>query len=103
MPRTRPLRAAFHRPLRAATPSGESTLTVRGEVDFLTVEQLCARIRARAAGERRLALDLTGATFYDRCAVETLAAACADVRDAGCRVTLTRAPEGVAAGPDPAR
>ncbi len=73
-------------------PDAPDVLAVRGELDFLTVHQLCQRIEAHAARYPSLRLDLIGAAFYDQAAVDALAEAHARAARAGCRVDFVNAP-----------
>jgi ABC-type transporter Mla MlaB component len=88
----RALHAPFQRLLRHA-PTGaagpEGTLAVRGELDFHTVAQLCRHLEDQLAGRRHIALDLTGATFYDQAAVDALTELQERARRAGRRITVT--------------
>lgn len=94
MPRTPRPRAAFHRPRPATRAVGDTeVLHVRGEVDFLTVQQVCARIEALAESHRTLAIDLSGAWLYDRFALDALARARKRASRTGCDLIFTLAPE----------
>jgi ABC-type transporter Mla MlaB component len=92
MPPTRLLRTPFqrlppHTQTNAAGP--ENTLTVRGELDFHTVGQLCRHLEDQLARRRHIALDLTGATFYDQTAVDALTEMQERAHSAGRSITVT--------------
>jgi anti-anti-sigma regulatory factor len=102
MPRTRVLRTPFQRLLRHAVSGPESTLAVRGELDFHTVGQLCRHLEDQLAGHRHIALDLTGATFYDQAAIDELTELQKRAHSAGRRITLTTPTQGRPARTAPA-
>lgn len=89
MPRT-----ALRRPRPAETAEARTagSLQVCGELDFLTAQQVRARIEALAPSHRVLTVDLTGAWLYDRFALDTLLQARNQARHAGCELVFTHAP-----------
>ncbi|SEK43662.1 STAS domain-containing protein [Streptacidiphilus jiangxiensis] len=91
MPLTRPLRAALH-PRAQTGPHPGQTLTVRGEIDFHTVGQLCRQIEDQLPQAGHLTLDLTRATFYDQAAIDALAEVQTRATRAGHRLTVTCSP-----------
>jgi ABC-type transporter Mla MlaB component len=99
----RRLRTPFHPRTRAADPGAGELVSVCGEVDYLTADQLRTRIETQAARHRRITLDLTGAAFYDQAALDALAEACASARAAGCRVVVDHPPANLPAASAPAR
>ncbi|WP_042391253.1 STAS domain-containing protein [Streptacidiphilus melanogenes] len=86
------LRAAAHRVVRQSPPSSGSRLTVRGELDYYTVDQLCRDLERHLDAHRHITVDLTGATFYDQAAVDALTSTQERALRAGCRITLTKPP-----------
>ena len=64
-------------------------ITVKGELDLSTAGRLEAAL-ARAAGERDVALDLSGLSFIDSSGIRILVLANARQRKRGHRLTLQR-------------
>jgi anti-anti-sigma regulatory factor len=80
------------RPRRArdAAPDPMSVITVRGELDFGTVDQLCRRLDDHPGDH--LTVDLSGATFYDQAAIDAVNLAASRARRAGRRITWINPP-----------
>jgi anti-anti-sigma regulatory factor len=96
-PRTRTLRVTPPRPVAADGHGAHCVLPVCRELDFLTADQVCARIQALAERHRTLTVDLTGATVYDQAALNVLAEARVRAHRAGCRLEFAHAPAELAA------
>ncbi|RAG80529.1 hypothetical protein DN069_37690 [Streptacidiphilus pinicola] len=92
MPLTRPLGSALRRRPAPSKPQPGQTLTVRGEIDFHTVGQLCRQIEEQMPQAGHLTLDLSGATFYGQAAIDALAEVQARATRAGHRLTVTCSP-----------
>jgi anti-anti-sigma regulatory factor len=92
MPLAPALRAAARRILHQGPPDQGCRLTVRGELDYCTVDQLCRDLDQQLLTHRHITLDLTGATFYDQAALDALTSAQERARRAGCRITLSKIP-----------
>jgi anti-anti-sigma regulatory factor len=88
MPRTAPP----IRNRRRAASETDTVLTVYGELDHLTVGELCRRIETAAHALPHLTVDLAGAPFYDRAAVDDLARTAGRLRRTGHHVTFIHAP-----------
>jgi anti-sigma B factor antagonist len=70
---------------------GRSIITVTGEIDLLTAEQLLFRLTGLIGSVRReIGLDLSGVTFIDCSGLRTLMAVDALVRANGATTQLTK-------------
>ncbi|WP_042365693.1 STAS domain-containing protein [Streptacidiphilus neutrinimicus] len=92
MPLSPALRAVARRALRRCPSASGCRLTVRGELDYCTVDQLCRDLDQHLAAHRHVTVDLTGATFYDQAAIDALTNAQERAVLAGRRITLVKAP-----------
>jgi anti-anti-sigma factor len=71
---------------RESSP-GSRRIRIEGELDLAVAERLCQALR-RAAGSRRVLVDLEGCDFLDLAAVALLVSACRDGRPGSCWVTV---------------
>jgi anti-anti-sigma factor len=71
---------------RESSP-GSRRIRIEGELDLAVAERLRQALR-RAAGSRRILIDLEGCDFLDLAAVTLLVSACRDGRPGGCWVTV---------------
>lgn len=60
-----------------ATDAGRAFVTVRGELDLLTAQQLDARIAEAEGAASDVLIDLSGLTFLDVAGIHVLLNACA--------------------------
>ncbi len=69
---------------------GRSIITVIGDIDFCTAENLLVRLTALiGSAGREIGLDLSGVTFIDCAGLRTLMAVDAQVRGNGAGIRLT--------------
>ena len=96
-PRTRTPRARWRRTSPTDANAPGYVLQVCGELDFLTADQVRARIQDLVDRHRQVTVDLTGATVYDQAALGAPAEARVRAHRAGCHLAFTNGPAALAA------
>jgi anti-sigma B factor antagonist len=77
----------------AITEGPVPVVRVRGELDLSTAPELCGRVE-RAAGNRRVMIDLSGVEFCDSTGLRALVGATREIEINGGKAALVVPPEG---------